>query len=61
MFRKESQELGYVPPIRIERLFRHAPFRAEIAEPALDLGGHIGVNGSVVHAAQSGSAFFTLP
>ena len=61
MIGKEGQELRDVAPIGVERLFRHAPFRAEIFEPAPDFGGHVGMNGGGVHAAQSGSAFFTLP
>ena len=42
MLGQEAQELPHVAPIGFERLWRHAPLGAEMAEPALDLGRDLG-------------------
>ena len=42
---QKIEELADVAPIGFQRLRRHAPLGAEIAEPAADFGGHVGGGG----------------
>ena len=39
---KESEELPYVAPIGLDRLWRHAPLGGEVGEPARHLAGNLG-------------------
>ena len=45
MLGEKSEELADVAPIGLQRLGRHAPLGAEIAEPAGDFGGDVGGGG----------------
>ena len=61
MYRQKCEKLRYVAPIGFERFGRHAPLVAEIAQPAGNFGGNVGLGLEFAHGGKSGTASFTLP
>ena len=49
MFGEKAEELADVAAIGFQGFSGHAPFGAEIAEPAADFGGDVGTGGGAGH------------
>ena len=54
MFGQEGEELADVAPVGLQGLARHAPFGAEIVQPADDFGLNVGGEGQFFHVGQTG-------